>query len=295
MEPQCTKKSLCRRLLSILGEAGQHQLQRSTTREDAILDLFCTNKPGLIKNIDTIPGISDHDGVIIVDTAVRAQLNKKTQRKVPIWKRADWETMKKKTTTFGDKFLADHEQHTVEENWTKFHDHIGELIASIPSKLTSSRNNLPWMTSHIKRLCRKKRRLYNAAKKKKKDKFWDAYRKLQDKTGNALRTAHWDYVNGIISDGLEKGNHQPFWSYIKHQRQDGQGVAPLRVGSQLYIDSASKAATLSEQFKSVFTRDSPALANKRLNPEAQYHWGDIIDYIRGYYYIKWRCAQHGKQ
>ena len=119
-------------------------------------------------------------------------------------------------------------------------------------------------------MCRKKRRLYNAAKKRKKDKLWDAYRKLQDKTGNALRTAHWDYVNGIISDGLEKGNHQPFWSYIKHQRQDGQGVAPLRVGSQLYIDSASKAATLSEQFKSVFSRDSPALANKRLNPEAQY-------------------------
>ena len=95
VEPQCTKKSLCRRLLSILGEAGQHQLQRSTTREDAILDLFCMNKPGLMKNIDTIPDISDHDGVIIVDTAVRAQLNKKTQWKVPIWKRADWETMKK--------------------------------------------------------------------------------------------------------------------------------------------------------------------------------------------------------
>ena len=26
----------------------------------------------------------------------------------------------------------------------------------------------------------------------------------QDKTRNALRTAHWDYVNSIISDGLEK-------------------------------------------------------------------------------------------
>ena len=125
------------------------------------------------------------------------------------------------------------------------------------------------MTSDIK-LCRKKHRLYNAPKNRKKDKLWSAYRKLQDKTRNALRTAHWDYVKGIISDGLEKGNHQPFWSYIKHQRHDGQGVAPLRVGSQLYIDSASKAATLSERFKSVFTRDSPTLPNKRLNPEAQY-------------------------
>ena len=141
LEPQCTKKSLCRPLQSILGEVDQHQLERSTTREDAILDLFCMNTPGIIKNIDTILGISDHDGVIIIDTAVRAQFNKKTQWKVPIWKRADWETMKKKTTTFGDKFLADHEQHTVEKNWTKYHDLIGEHIGSIRSRLTSSRNN----------------------------------------------------------------------------------------------------------------------------------------------------------
>ena len=112
--------------------------------------------------------------------------------------------MKKKTTTFGDKFLADHEQHTVRENWTKFQDHIEELTS----------NNLPWMISDIKIMCKiKPCRLYNAAKKRKKDKLWDAYRKLQNKTRNALRTAHWDYVNGIISDGLEKANHQPFWSY----------------------------------------------------------------------------------
>ena len=69
---------------------------------------------------------------------------------------------------------------------------------------------------------------------------------------------------------LWKGTISPSGVILKNQRQDGQGVAPLRVGSQLYVDSASKAATLSEQFKSVFTRDSPALANKRLNPEAQY-------------------------
>ena len=63
---------------------------------------------------------------------------------------------------------------------------------------------------------------------------------------------------------------KPFRSYIKHQREDGQGVAPLRVGSHFYVDSALKAATFSEQFKSVFTRDSPTLDNKRLNPEAHY-------------------------
>ena len=63
----CNKKTLCNRLISILGEAELHHLQRENTRQDAMLDLFCTNKPSLVKAIDTIPGISDHDGIIFVE------------------------------------------------------------------------------------------------------------------------------------------------------------------------------------------------------------------------------------
>jgi len=63
----CNKKTLCNRLISILGEAELHHLQRENTRQDALLDLYGTNKPSLVKAIDTIPGISDHDGIIFVE------------------------------------------------------------------------------------------------------------------------------------------------------------------------------------------------------------------------------------
>ena len=65
-------KLVIEHFLSILGEAGHHQLQKSTTHEDAVLDQFGTNKQGSIQSIH-IPGISDHGGVIIVSTAVGAQ------------------------------------------------------------------------------------------------------------------------------------------------------------------------------------------------------------------------------
>ena len=56
---ECKKKGLCNDLITILGEAGLHQMQRECTRDDAILDLFCINNPSAVKAIDTIPGISE--------------------------------------------------------------------------------------------------------------------------------------------------------------------------------------------------------------------------------------------
>ena len=54
-----------------------------------------------------------------------------------------------------------------EENWNEFKNHMKEAQSSIPSKLSSERTNLPWLTTDVKRLCRKKRRQYNKAKKSK--------------------------------------------------------------------------------------------------------------------------------
>ena len=52
------------KLISILDEAGLKQMQREPTRGQNLLDLFCCNKPSLIKSINSIPGISDHNIVL---------------------------------------------------------------------------------------------------------------------------------------------------------------------------------------------------------------------------------------
>jgi hypothetical protein len=48
----------------------------------------------------------------------------------------------------------------------------------IPQKKISSRWNLPWITTEINKLIRKKRRAYNAGKKKKNGHSWRRYLKL---------------------------------------------------------------------------------------------------------------------
>ena len=137
---ECKKKGLCNEMISILGEAELHQMQRENTCKDAVLDLFCTNKPSFVKTIDTIPRISDHDGIILVDMTLTAQINKKPQRRVPVWSKADWDSMKTGTTAFCDDFIRMGKDHSVESNWELLASHLKKMQHNhIPSKLSSTR------------------------------------------------------------------------------------------------------------------------------------------------------------
>jgi hypothetical protein len=117
---------------------------------------------------------------------------------------------------------------------------------------------LPWFNVKLKRLCKKKNRRFKKAKKSGKAKDWLEYTTHKKITEKALRASRWDYVNSILQAGLEKGNTKPFWKYIKAQRQDNIGIAPLKSNGTLFTDSKSKSEILNQQFKSVFTNDDNA-------------------------------------
>jgi hypothetical protein len=61
------KPALSRQLLTIAANMGLAQTQEEPTRGDNTLDLYFTNRPGLIKNSQTVPGIGDHS-MCVVDT-----------------------------------------------------------------------------------------------------------------------------------------------------------------------------------------------------------------------------------
>ena len=263
VKPEGPLKGMCSRLIDILALNQLQQMVHEATRLKSILDLFCTNKPGLVKNVSVIPGISDHDWVIIVDTALKATINKKPKRRIPLWNKANWDKIKSEALKFSAQFVKTAHTRSVQENWKEFTDYTKSTIKSIPSKLSSTRHNVPWLSPEIKRMCRKKRRVYNKAKKG-STKHWSLFKTLQNTTRDALRKAHWDYVNGMLQEEEESGGFKRFWRYCKAQKQDSQGVAPIRDGCKLLSDAKSKAEALSKQFCSVFTRDTPETADLRM-------------------------------
>ena len=65
---------------------------------------------------------------------------------------------------------------------------------------------------------------YRKAKQRQEKSVWESFHCHQESTRTALPKSHWNYVNNILVEGLEQGNHKSFWSYIKSQKQESVGV-----------------------------------------------------------------------
>jgi len=134
---------------------------------------------------------------------------------------------------------------------------------------------MPWFNNTLKRMCKKKQRLFNKAKKTKRAQHWEQYKSFKRDTLKAIRKRRWSYINDVLLLGLDKGDTKPFWRYVRAQRQDNAGVAPLLDNGVLHTDSLSKACILNKQFISVFTRedagDIPRLQGLRYPNIADLH------------------------
>ena len=147
--------------------------------------------------------------------------------------------------------------------WLKFKECMQESIdKNIPSFMLKKNNSLPWLSPQLKKMLKKKQRMF---KKARSTRNWSGYREYQKYCRRELRKAEWDYINGKILEGLEKKDNKPFWRYIKARKQDNIGIAPLKDKGKLHADSQTKADILLAQFKSVFTTPLPP-SNLNLPP-----------------------------
>ena len=93
IKPGGNQLQLHQELLDIVDDFGLEQMQTNPTRQYNVLDLYFTNIPSLVKSCETIPGISDHD-MLVIDSDLKPTYNKPKRRKVYIYKRADMNTIK---------------------------------------------------------------------------------------------------------------------------------------------------------------------------------------------------------
>ena len=258
--------TLQREILSIANEHSLEQLVNFPTRRNIngtenILDLFFTSRPSLIKNIHPYPGFSDHS-VVMAEINIKAPLPTRQPRQIHQWKKMDEDKLKADAKIFCEEFLNSNPgSNTVEENWCNFRDKMHNLIDQhVPSKQTSGKPRVPWLTSKLQRLCRKKERCYTKAKKLGKQAGWEKYKEVKRAVSKELRKAHRAY----IADLSEAGNKQ-FWKYIKTRRKDNVGIRSLRTGSQTVTDDQGKAEVLAAQFQGVFSKDSSQAAELPFN------------------------------
>ena len=245
------------RLLEIVDDHDLSQHVKEPTRRDSntqnILDLILSNNSNIIENVSVVPGISDHDIVLFtVNTFCRRKKNVK--RKIFIRKKADSTRIKEELTKLSLQ-MDTRGFNSIDEKWSCFEGNIHRIMDScIPSKWTSSRYNLPWFNHSLKRLARRKQRLYNKAKISGKQNDWKAFRVARKIMHKRLKEARNAYISDYLGEAIEE-NPKRFWSYIKQLKKEEPGIADFEINGSIISDNKSKADILNNQFSSVFTQE----------------------------------------
>ena len=166
-------------LVEIMNEHDLTQMNKNPTRLNEILDLVFTTNPDLVGDVRVEPGMSDHD-IIITEVNMKMKLREKRPRKLYICKLGNMSAIKDEMKQFYAEVIQPHiDEMSAEEMWAAFSNKLSESInKNIPQKNISERWNLPWVTSKMRRIIRKKQRLYRKAKHSTREQDWKVFKDI---------------------------------------------------------------------------------------------------------------------
>ena len=155
----------------------------------------------------------------------------------------------------------------------------------IPTKMCKSGRDLPWITPQILRLIRKRDKMYT----KLKHLNTSTTRQLKDLKYNIqkqIRNAYWLYIESVIFTGdSQPCSNKKFYSFVKHNKTEQCGVAPLKHQGLTYSDPADKANILNRQFESVFSKPQPLSLKQHSKQATASIYTPNMQYIYIYIYI----------
>ena len=127
--------------------------------------------------------------------------NKKAPRKIFVYSKGDMEGIRTDILNFHENFLSDGPNHSSDDNWVLLKDFILQTMdRNIPSKFSRSRANQPWISPSLKRMVRKKARLYNEAKETNAVSDWNNFKSFRKTVQKKIRAAYWSYTKRMLTD-----------------------------------------------------------------------------------------------
>ena len=224
------------------------------------MDLIATNRPNQINRTQIIPGISDHN-IPYTELDINPSRSKQIPRNIPLYSKANWDGLRHHLKGIADEIREAELTPSTEALWQSLKEGILSGIETfIQHKRTKSKDSCPWIDHKLKTLLRRKNRAYKKSKATGRTTDEQRFQDLKRTAQKELRQAYWQYIEGIVTPQEEDpsiySSLKRFWTYVKHQKTDHSGVAPLKVNGKLVSDPTSKAEALNAQFQSVFTRES---------------------------------------
>ena len=195
-------------------------------------------------------------------------------------------TLKSDINAFNETFQTADETDT-NTLWNTFKAGINPLSSlHIPSKMTRSRTDIPWITASIMRKNHKRDKLYQKVKTSKGKQNYNKTKSKLSKFKSAIqkeiRKSYWEYLESVIfsNDADKCKNKKKLYTFIKHKRSESSGVAPLKSIGTTYTYPVQQATVLNQQFESVFSKPK-ALSLKILAELALWFQGHTPKNVNG--------------
>ena len=90
--------------IDTIQEKSMEQTVDFPTRLDNIIELVFTTHPSLVNECKSLPGIGDHD-IILIDKGIEVTRSKTPRHKIYIWKSANTDELRKDVKHQTDKFM----------------------------------------------------------------------------------------------------------------------------------------------------------------------------------------------
>ena len=112
---------------------------------------FLTTHPTLLNEGTMTPGISDHDGIPMIDLSTKPKTNRPQPRKIFQFHKADNESIKQDPRNLSDTLTnPNNSEATFTCLWKEFKDGVLKAIDDhIPTKIIKKRDQTPWINSTL--------------------------------------------------------------------------------------------------------------------------------------------------
>ena len=128
----------------------------------------------------------------MLNTILKLSVYNKPRQKNYLYKRADLDGLRDHLARYRDSFLSyDHSHLSVNDMWVGFKSEVIAAIERfIPSKMTKTKYSLPWINSSIKRLIRRRDRIYFRAHKSSSPTIKSHYKRFRAHVQKVIRDAY---------------------------------------------------------------------------------------------------------
>ena len=166
-------------------------------------------------------GLSDHD-IVTAMGSVKPTTQKQKPRKVHLFSKADWTKLKSLMKDFQVSFLSSHKGKSVEDLWNNFTSTLSKYIDEcIPTKILKGKSTLPWITQDIKRLIRKRDKLYSSYKKTQDYDKRKSFLTLRQQEKRKIKASYLVYLEGLLGlrDEESKCDSKKLFSFLGNPRK----------------------------------------------------------------------------